>query len=71
MSSEPIPATGIPIITGLNPANAPAAAGSTPGEPTSAQATTDAKRIAGAILEVLAGVAEEESHGIVGGRGRH
>ena len=56
MSSEPIPATGIPIITGLNPANAPAAAGSTPGEPTSAQATTDAKRIAGAILEVLAGV---------------
>jgi hypothetical protein len=56
MSSEPLPATGVPITSGPTAASAPAAAGSTPGEPTSAQATTDAKRIAGAILEVLAGV---------------
>jgi hypothetical protein len=56
MSSEPIPAAGVAIASGLAAAPAPDAAGSTPSGPTSAQATTDAKRIAGAILEVLAGV---------------
>lgn len=56
MTSEPIPAAGVAIASGPTAASAPAAAGSHPGEPTSAHATTDAKRIAGAILEVLAGV---------------
>jgi hypothetical protein len=56
MTSEPIPAAGVAIASGLTAAHVPDAAGSTLSGPTSAQATTDAKRIAGAILEVLAGV---------------